>query len=70
VGARAIAGLVGLVGAVEAGAALCSFLACEITEAVVFCFGIAVGVVERWEMLVDCRVVRCAIRVSRTARAH
>ena len=47
-GARTVAGLVSLVGTIEAGAALCGFLACEITEAVVFCFGIAVGVVERW----------------------
>lgn len=50
-GASAIARLVCLVCAVEARAALCGFLAGEIAETVVFCFGVAVGVVERWQML-------------------
>jgi hypothetical protein len=53
VGAAAVAGLVGLVCAVEARAALCGFLTGEVAETVVFCFSIAVGVVERWQMLVQ-----------------
>jgi hypothetical protein len=52
VGAGAVAGLVGLVRAVEARATLCGFLTGEVAETVVFCFGIAVGVVERWQVLV------------------
>jgi hypothetical protein len=51
VGASAVTGFVGLVCAVEARAALCGFLAGEIAETVVFCFCIAVGVVERWQLL-------------------
>ena len=47
VGARAVARLVGLVGAVEARAALGCFLAGEVAEAVVLGFGVVVGVVER-----------------------
>lgn len=50
--ATAVAGLVGLMCAVEAGAALCSFLAGKIAETVIFCFSIAIGVVERWKLLV------------------
>lgn len=49
VGASAVAGFVGLVGAVKAGAALRGLLTSEIAETVVFCLGIAVGVVERWQ---------------------
>ena len=41
-GAGAIARLVGLVGAVEAGAALCGLLARKITKAVILRFGIVV----------------------------
>jgi hypothetical protein len=51
VSAGAVAGFVGLVGAVETGAALRCFLASEVAEAVVLGFGIVVGVVERLGML-------------------
>jgi hypothetical protein len=54
VGARAIAGLVGLVRAVEAGGALGRFLARKVTEAVVFCFCVGGGVVEGWKWSVGC----------------
>lgn len=56
VGACAVARFIGLVSAVEAGAALCCFLAREVTETVVLCFGIAVGVIERWKTSVEEKV--------------
>lgn len=57
VGACAVTRFVGLMGTVKAGASLCSFLAREIAETVVFSFGIAVGVVERWEVLVGLNMI-------------
>ena len=45
VGARSIAGFVGLVGFVEAGGAFCGFLAREVAETVVLGFGIGRRVV-------------------------
>jgi len=46
VGACAVAGLVCLVGAVEAGAALAGFLARKVAQAVIFGFCVVGGVVE------------------------
>lgn len=59
VGARAVTGFVGLVGTVKAGAALRGFLTGEIAETVIFCFGITVGVVERWRILVGLSAQLC-----------
>jgi hypothetical protein len=47
--APAVARLVGLVGAVEAGAALCCFLAREVAEAIIFRLRVGGGVVEGWK---------------------
>jgi hypothetical protein len=46
VGARAVAGFVGLVCAIEAGAAFAGFLTREVAETVVFGFRVGGGVVE------------------------
>jgi hypothetical protein len=55
VGARPVAGLVGLVRFVEARAALAGFLTRKVTEPVVFGFCVGGGVVEGWEVgLVGC----------------
>jgi hypothetical protein len=55
VGARPVAGLVGLVRFVEARAALAGFLTRKVTEPVVFGFCVGGGVVEGWKVgLVGC----------------
>lgn len=65
VGACAVARFVGLVSAVEAGATFCCLLAREVTKAIVFCFGIVVGVIKRWNPL-----ARCAIGEGAVGRAY
>ncbi len=50
--ACAIARFIGLVCAIEARASLRCFLTGEITETIVLCFGVVVGVIEGWEVLV------------------
>lgn len=51
VSACAVAGLVSLVGSIEAGTTFRCFLTSKVAETVIFGFGIAVGVVERWGTL-------------------